>query len=907
MCCMVFLLVFGVLGNRGVSAAVDSYTKLLIHGDSISDVTVKTVTTNGDVFVSNAGKTVTANGNAQIDTAQGKFGGVSGLFDGAGNYLTVPDSDDWNFGSGDFTVDFWVRWNILPTTGQFQAFFSQEDPGETAFYLGLDNNGGTMKLYFSSHKTVGYFDLYSCALSLSTGTWYHIAIVRNGDNYVLYLDGVNVGTMTSNGTLLDEPGTFNIGAYDNGVGGIRFGLNGWLDELRVTKGIARWTSDFTPTTDVYTSDNCTKLLLHFNGSDSSTSFIDSSRDHFKGKAISFDGTGDYLSLADSDDWNLGSGAFTIDFWVRWNSASNFIMGQVIGDSRWHLYVHPSSGGIALYSMLNGSTNQDVNWTVYGTTRNLNQWYHFAFVRIDNGNTAASWRAFQDGVSQTLTLNTGAWNGPMMDSDQNLLIGSFGGISDFFDGCTDEIRISKGIGRWTSDFCPPNAPYGIEDTTSPTVSSTSPTSNATGVAVDSTISATFSEDMDSFTINTSTFTLSDSDGNNISGTVSSGFCNKTATFTPSSNLAYSTTYTAMITTGAKDMGENPLTSAYLWTFTTVSDPNISPTCYQFVTKWGSQGTGDGQFNFPNGLAIDSAENIYVADTSNHRIQKFNSSGSFIIEWGSYGTGDGQFNEPTEVAVDASGNVYVADLSNHRIQKFSSNGTFTTKWGSYGTGDGQFNRPTGVAVDSSGDVYVADAYNNRIQKFSSSGTFITKWGTSGTGDGQFNSPVGVVVDSTGNVYVADYNNQRIQKFSSCGTFITKWGSIGTGDGQFNNPYGVAVDAASGDVYVGDSDNNRVQKFSSSGTFITKWGTSGSGDGQFISANDVAIDASGNVYVTDHNNHRIQKFSPCEAVTPTPTVTATPTPSPVPTSTATPTETECYQFVNKWGVARHRRRSV
>ena len=109
----------------------------------------------------------------------------------------------------------------------------------------------------------------------------------------------------------------------------------------------------------------------------------------------------------------------------------------------------------------------------------------------------------------------------------------------------------------------------------------------------------------------------------------------------------------------------------------------------ITKWGSYGSGDGQFNAPSGVAVDSSGNVYVADTDNHRIQKFNSSGGFITKWGSSGSGDGQFNYPYGVAVDSSGNVYVADTSNDRIQKFNSTGGFITKWGSYGSGDGQFN--------------------------------------------------------------------------------------------------------------------------------------------------------------------------------------------------------------------------
>lgn len=281
-------------------------------------------------------------------------------------------------------------------------------------------------------------------------------------------------------------------------------------------------------------------------------------------------------------------------------------------------------------------------------------------------------------------------------------------------------------------------------------------------------------------------------------------------------------------------------------------------YQLVTKWGSNGSGDGQFTYPRGIAVDASGNIYVCDSYNNRVQKFNSSGTFITKWGSFSTTlDGKFNYPNGIAVDSSGNVYVADGSNHRIQKFDSSGTFITKWGSSGSGDGQFSFPNGVVVDSSGNVYVADSTNNRVQKFDSNGTFITKWGSTGSGDGQFYYTRGIAVDASGYVYVSDQNNHRIQKFDSSGAFKTKWGSSGTADGQFNRPLGVAVDA-SGNVFVADEYNNRIQKFDSSGTFITKWGSNGSGDSQFIYPWGTAVDASGNVYVDDTYNHRIQKFS-------------------------------------------------
>ena len=231
--------------------------------------------------------------------------------------------------------------------------------------------------------------------------------------------------------------------------------------------------------------------------------------------------------------------------------------------------------------------------------------------------------------------------------------------------------------------------------------------------------------------------------------------------------------------------------------------------QFVLKWGSPGSGDGQFNSASDVAVDGGGNVYVTDELAHRSQKFDGAGTFLTKWGSEGSGDGQFDGPEDIAVDGSGNVYVADLRNHRIQKFDDTGTFLTKWGSQGSGDGQLNFPKGIGVDGSGNVYVVDTNNHRIQKFDDAGTFLTKWGSSGGGDGQFLFAKSIAVDGSGNVYVADDNNHRIQKFDDTGTFLTKWGSMGSNPGQFNFASDVAVDG-SGNVYVVDSSSGNVQKF-------------------------------------------------------------------------------------------------
>jgi len=133
----------------------------------------------------------------------------------------------------------------------------------------------------------------------------------------------------------------------------------------------------------------------------------------------------------------------------------------------------------------------------------------------------------------------------------------------------------------------------------------------------------------------------------------------------------------------------------------------------------------------------------------------------------GTGDGQFRNPDSVAVATDGSVYVGDTGNHRIQRFNAAGTFVSKWGTEGTGDGQFRYPK-IAVATDGSIYVADSGNHRIQRFTSEGVFVSKWGTGspvplspGGHDGEFNWPYGVAVASDGSVYVADKNNHRLQK--------------------------------------------------------------------------------------------------------------------------------------------------
>lgn len=294
----------------------------------------------------------------------------------------------------------------------------------------------------------------------------------------------------------------------------------------------------------------------------------------------------------------------------------------------------------------------------------------------------------------------------------------------------------------------------------------------------------------------------------------------------------------------------------------------------LATWGGRGSGNGKFNQPYGVAVDSTgQHVYVADCGNNLIQQFTydaGSGAYTFTSQCDGTvSSSSFYQPKAVAVDDAGNIYVADTGYHRIVKLSYNPadqTYTSlmEWGGYGYDPGQFCYPEGVAVDSSGNVYVGDTVNNRIQKFDAGSSTWTVWGLGmGSGDGYFYYPKGVAVDSTGNVYVADYYNARVQKLDSSGTYVTKWGSSGQGDGQFTSPQGVAVNAAGTFVYVADIGNGRIEGFtynSADGTYAyaSQWRCSGSGDGQFYRPQALAADSAGNIYVADTNNNRIQKFT-------------------------------------------------
>lgn len=275
----------------------------------------------------------------------------------------------------------------------------------------------------------------------------------------------------------------------------------------------------------------------------------------------------------------------------------------------------------------------------------------------------------------------------------------------------------------------------------------------------------------------------------------------------------------------------------------------------ILKFGTRGSEPGCFTWPRGVAAGQ-DVIAVADSSNHRVQIFNSNGKFLHEFGSYGSGEGEFDCLAAVTIAKSGHYIVSDRYNHRLQVFDPTGRFVKSFGSEGRADGKFNYPWGLAADSLGFIYVCDKENHRIQVFQIDGTYVSKFGSLGSRPGELEHPHYIAVSNTNRVIVSDSNNHRIQIYDVNGRLLSTFGSEGTEEGQFKFPRGVAIDEQ-GYVIVGDSGNNRIQVFNPDGSFLKAFGSWGSGDGEFKGLEGIAVNSTGGILVCDRENHRIQVF--------------------------------------------------
>ena len=306
--------------------------------------------------------------------------------------------------------------------------------------------------------------------------------------------------------------------------------------------------------------------------------------------------------------------------------------------------------------------------------------------------------------------------------------------------------------------------------------------------------------------------------------------------------------------------------------------------------------------PWGVAVDAAGNLYLANF-NHTISKITPAGVLTTVAGvagGLGTADGtgsaaRFNFPLSIAVDTAGNLYVADSTNHTIRKITPAGVVSTLAGLAGISGSvddagsaaRFFQPIGIAVTVAGTVYVSDASNKTIRQITSNGVVSTLAGLAGSGgsvDGtgstaRFARPVGIAVSAaTGNLYVGDQGNtvRAITPGGMVSTLAGLAGNAGSADGsditaRFNGPWGTAVDAA-GNVYVADRPSHTIRKITPAGVVSTLAGLAGSfgsangtgSEARFRNPKSLAVDAAGNIYVADSDNNAIRKITPAGVVT-------------------------------------------
>ena len=324
---------------------------------------------------------------------------------------------------------------------------------------------------------------------------------------------------------------------------------------------------------------------------------------------------------------------------------------------------------------------------------------------------------------------------------------------------------------------------------------------------------------------------------------------------------------------------------------------------------SNGTGGAaQFAYPSSVATDSSGNVFVADADNNLIRKVTTPGAAVTTLAGNIGGRGyfnsgwilaKFNDPHNVAIDAANDVFVADLGNNVIREIAGGGTIVSTFagsvgpGGVGSADGtgaaaQFHGPYDMVTDSQGNLFVADGTNNTIRKITPAGVVSTFAGTAGVtghanGTGaaaSFNSPYGLAIDAADTLYVADYGNQLIRKITSAGLVTTLAGYplyIGSDDGtgnfaHFHGPHGVAVDRTTGNVYVADRFNHDIRMITPAGVVTTiagSPGVAGFADGtgntaRFNWPGALSVDpATGNLYVTDYNNNAVRKLT---SITPT-----------------------------------------
>jgi tripartite motif-containing protein 71 len=283
------------------------------------------------------------------------------------------------------------------------------------------------------------------------------------------------------------------------------------------------------------------------------------------------------------------------------------------------------------------------------------------------------------------------------------------------------------------------------------------------------------------------------------------------------------------------------------------PSSPPMALKYLRSFGSTGSKPGQFLRPQGISVDPSGNVYVADTGNHRVQKFDPQGRFIGEAGGFGWNPGRFNGPSGISAREGLNIYVVDSQNRRIQRFDRDLNFLSSLPSSEDEEGglDFGFLRDVELASTGEIFVSDVENEQVLKLTFFGELERVFGGFADAPERLLAPAGLTVVRENAVYVADTGNDHIASYDAFGSYL---GSLGKG--ALQDPQGVETDGHSY-IYVADTGHHRLCIFSPQGEMLLSIGGSGDDLGSLRSPTDLAVSGMDQLYVLDSGNDRVQVF--------------------------------------------------
>ncbi|WP_083436771.1 6-bladed beta-propeller [Thermincola ferriacetica] len=283
-----------------------------------------------------------------------------------------------------------------------------------------------------------------------------------------------------------------------------------------------------------------------------------------------------------------------------------------------------------------------------------------------------------------------------------------------------------------------------------------------------------------------------------------------------------------------------------------DPNGPPKFSRMIYG----GFGEEALKKPMDVAV-IGQFIYVTDTNNHRVQVFDTGGTPIFKFGKQGDGPGEFQFPYGIAGDNKGNVYVADLYNGGISVHDSKGKFIKYFAEKKPAEKTIETPGGLRIIDN-KVYVTDITKSKVYVFDMEGKKLLEIGKMGIKEGELRAPNAVTADKEGNIYVVDTGNQRVQVFDKKGKFlrIINGSPDGKGPSQFVNPRGIGIDSR-GIVYVVSNLTHFVHGFDREGNQVFTFGGNGSANDQFSLPNGLFITENDEVLITDTVNQRIAVY--------------------------------------------------